>query len=777
MTSKTEFRISAALKDLIGRGLITSDFVAVSELVKNSFDAHAKTVQVLFEENKIVICDDGKGMSRDDILSKWLFVAYSAKREGTEDDNYRHKMARPFAGSKGVGRFSCDRLGRKLRLVSRAEGENVQVLVTDWTKYEEDATQEFGNVTVEHSEQTDFPESLLVPTGKSGTALEITSLRSDWDRKKLLDLKGELSKLINPFAIGPPRFQIRIIAEAEKTADAAAEVPTRKKRDTGEVSPRVNGWVENPILSVLAKRTTTITVRLTDGGRAIESSLEDRGDLVYRIKEPNEFTRLRRTGLEVQVYFLNRGAKSVFKRRMGLHSVEFGSIFLYRNGFRVYPIGEERDDFFGLGRRKQQGMRRFLGSRDVIGRVEIRGVRGFDEATSRDQGLIRTPEVEDLIRFLREKCVVRLERYVVDITWKDEYDQWREDTARIRLDRGRALVTELVARLADTADVELLEYNRELVRMLDERSEEFEKSLGALELLAERTGDKALQARVREAKARLRALEKAESDARAAQERAEERARVAEDAAATAEAKFRGERERNQFLVAASSLDQDTVLNLHHQIAMHSSDVHIGVRRMMRKLRGKADLRRNEWVDFLERVAFRNSQILTATRFATKRGYKQQASEVEADLPVYIIDYIATVTSLWAPRGVQVRLSGTAGDAVRKFRPIEVGIVVDNLVSNAAKAQATHIEFRFSRGKGPKPDLEILVADDGLAWSKELGPIESVFEKGVTTTSGSGLGLFHVKQVIERLGGSIEALSDDYSGDVEGAKFMMRVPI
>jgi hypothetical protein len=73
------------------------------ELVKNSFDAHAKTVRLLFEPHRIVITDDGKGMSRSDILNKWLFVAYSAKREGTEDDDYRDKVeerARPFAGAK-----------------------------------------------------------------------------------------------------------------------------------------------------------------------------------------------------------------------------------------------------------------------------------------------------------------------------------------------------------------------------------------------------------------------------------------------------------------------------------------------------------------------------------------------------------------------------------------------------------------------------------------------------------------------------------------------------
>ena len=147
----------------------------------------------------------------------------------------------------------------------------------------------------------------------------------------------------------------------------------------------------------------------------------------------------------------------VFARRMGLASVQFGSIFLFRNGFRVFPIGEERDDFFGLTRRKQQGVRRYLGSRDLIGRVSIAGADGFNEATSRDQGLIKTPHVQELLECLLEKCIRRLERYVVDITWKDREDQNVDNTSRMKLDNSSLLITQLVARLAGIPGLDVIE--------------------------------------------------------------------------------------------------------------------------------------------------------------------------------------------------------------------------------------------------------------------------------------------------------------------------------
>ena len=773
------FKVSTGLKDLIGRDLITNDFVAVFELVKNSFDARAKIVQILFEKDRIVIADNGKGMSRADILNKWLFVAYSAKRDGTEDEDYRDRIverSHPYAGAKGVGRFSCDRLGERLLLSSKSRMQPVQVLEIDWTRYERDAKQEFGEVRVDLTETSHFPEPVPKPKGKTGTVLEIRELRSEWNRAKLLALKRELAKLINPFAVGPPRFQIELIAPAEQAADQAeAERALNWSKDT-EMPLAVNGRVQNTILDILKRRTTAIHIAVTKDGQFLETELEDRGEKIYRIREPNPYQGLEKTGIEVEIYFLNRSAKMVFARRMGLPSVQFGSVFLFRNGFRVFPIGDERDDFFGLTRRKQQGMRRFLGSRDLIGRVEVKGVVGFDEATSRDQGLIRTTEVDELIACVRDKCVRRLERYVVDITWKDRFDKDEADASRMKLDESSARIAQLVSRLADTDGVELVEYNSDLVRIVDEKSAAFESSLKALELLAEKTGNKALSSRVAEAKARIEALQAAEAEAWEAERRAETRAVRAERAAVAAKVRYDEEKERNQFLVAASSLDQDTILNLHHQIIMHASDVHHGVRRMMGKLRKSASVRKEEWVDFLERVSFRNSQILTASRFATKGGYKQQSAEVEADLAVYVRDYITTVSSLWAPRGVAVEVQGDGRRLERTFRPIEVGIVIDNLVSNAVKARAARVGFFLEVARGPRPELRITVADDGTGWPRSLDPIGRAFEKGVTSTDGSGLGLYHVKQVIEGLGGLIEAHREPYSEELDGAHLTLRVP-
>ena len=246
------FKISTGLKSIIGRDLITDDYVAVFELVKNAFDAHAKKVTITFKGDKITIEDDGKGMDLDDIKDKWLFVAYSAKKEGVEDvelqneefESYRNKIRviRYFAGAKGIGRFSCDRLGSKLTLTTKKATINSEIeqIVVDWNQFDVDPADEFLNINVSHS--TIQPLTKKQKQLEHGTILEISELGSNWTREKKIGLKTSLEKLINPFdGTSSDNFTILIEDDSEKGADKLEKNPRQK----------VNGEVRNFIFDTL----------------------------------------------------------------------------------------------------------------------------------------------------------------------------------------------------------------------------------------------------------------------------------------------------------------------------------------------------------------------------------------------------------------------------------------------------------------------------------------------------------------------------------------------
>jgi signal transduction histidine kinase len=774
------FRISSALKRIIGRDLITNEFVAIFELVKNAFDARARRVDVVFVSDRLFIIDNGKGMSLRDIDDKWLFVAYSAKRDGTEDgSDYRNRIGggAAYAGSKGVGRFSCDRLGATLRMQTRQTGRSnsVEVVTVDWDLFEQSAKEEFASVPVTHERLADFE----LPQGsrglESGTALEVGSLREPWGRDKFLRLRAALAKLINPFGETSDTFEVNLRVPGEDEADA--EVLAKAVFPKDDQLKIVNGPIHNFIFETLKEKTTHLEVWISDDGDYLYSTLEDRGELIYRIREPNEYSLLAGSGFSCNLFFLNRSAKATFARRMGVNSVEFGSIFLFKNGFRVFPVGEEGVDTFSIDRRKQQGYARFLGTRDIIGRIDVVGSDElFREATSRNQGLIDTPAYRELLDCFDGKCFRRLERYVVGVNWKDSLDLTTEDTSRLRGDTASARITAIVAQLAGTKGVELLGYNHELVRILNERSDEFEGSLVALRVLAENSGDSSFMQELEAASTRFRELQRAEAAARQTADRERVARRQAERQATDAVQRFEEERKRNLFLTSITSLDKETIEILHHQIIIHASAVNEIINGQFDALRRGTVPTQDALLTVFENIAFQNKKVLSIARFATKANFRLDSEAIQEDLAAYITQYIDRVAPIFAETGIRISVESSAKGLVRTFKPIEVSILIDNLVSNAGKSDADEIKFmieettRQQRLGGVTRELKLTVQDDGIGFSPDIADLTRLFEKGFTTSTGSGLGLYHVAQILDDLGGSIVAERAPV-----GAKFLIRI--
>ena len=771
------FKVSSGLKRVIGRDLITDEFVAIFELVKNSFDANATRVDLLFEGDRLLIMDNGKGMSYRDLTEKWLFVAYSAKREGIEDIDYRDRIGadKAYAGSKGVGRFSCDTLGEKLLMQTRKADSRVEVINVQWDLFERDATDQFGSVPIIHSTASDFVLPVGYKSFTTGTILEIGALREGWDREKLLRLRAALAKLINPFGGTADGFEVRLNAPSELAQDIEEQ---NKRKDEIPIEVRtVNGPVKNFIFDTLKGKTTHLEVSVSLDGMYLYSTLTDRGALIYKIRERNtKFLRLKDAGFSCNLFYLNRSAKMTFKRQMGVNSVQFGSIFLFKNGFRIFPIGEEGVDTFGIDRRKAQGYNRFLGTRDVIGRIDVVGSdEKFRESTSRDQGLIETPAYIELEECFDEKCFRRLERYVVGVNWRDALDLDADDSSRLRGDSASARITAIVSQLAGSEGVELLDYNRELVRILNERSESFNDVLGSLRVLAERSADQKLLNEISAASKRFSDLQRAEVAAREAADRerqvSREALRTASEAvlrADTAKKAFEEERKRSLFLTSLTSLDRETVEILHHQIIIHSAAINEIINGQFDQLRDGVMPTRDDLFSTLENLSFQNKKVLSTARFATKANFRLDSESIDEDLSAYFVDYVNQVAPLFSESGIKIGISSSAKSFVRRFKPIEVSILVDNLVSNAGKADATEIQFTLDQPGAN--ELRVLVQDDGRGLSADIADMSRIFEKGFTTSTGSGLGLYHVSQILDDMGGAISIEPSE-----RGARFIIRI--
>ncbi len=775
-TSNLHFDVSTGLKRVLGRELITDDEVAIFELVKNSFDAAADTVHLYFGDDRIIVADNGSGMSYDDLTKKWLFVAYSAKRSERSEGDFRNVAAerRHFAGSKGIGRFSSDRLGVQVFVQSRTLGSDkvVHQLAVDWELFEKNDQDHFEKIPVNYTatnsfdlptELKDFETSL-----KSGTIIDIRLLRREWSRSRILSLKSSLSKLINPFGDQIDKFSIFIDAPNEKKEDKQLTLSAKKEGHEILSKDLVNGKIGNFIFSALQEKTTFIRVSIDQSH--INTTLIDRGELIYKIREPSPYTELSDSGFSCEIYYLNQSAKTTFTRRIGLQPIQFGSVFLFRNNFRVYPIGEDGNDWFGFDRRKQQGYARFLGTREIIGRVDVFGHdEDFQEASSRNQGLIDTPAVQQLRRAVMEHCLKRLEKYVVPVSWADKADANTDDLSRLLTDPGRARVSAAVANLVDNEQVELLDYSRNLVDLLNERSENFEESLVSLRAIAEKTGDDKFIVKLDAAERRFDELKKSEAEARRVADQERKATAAATMRAEKAEAEIVVEQRRSHFLESIVHVDAATILNLHHQVTIYAVDIAQQIENLLSATEGKADIPRDEVLKAMEQMAFLNRKVLAVTRFASRAKFKLDSETIDTDLAGFITDYIEQIASTSGSARLQIEVENDHPGLNMRFKPIDASIIVDNLVSNAKRAKASRISFKLTPSE--KRGLEIRVSDNGRGLSSDTNKVR-IFEMGYTTTNGSGLGLYHIRQVLGEMGGSIE-LDDNI--EKRGTSFTIKI--
>ncbi|MDG6077894.1 ATP-binding protein [Erythrobacter litoralis] len=780
MATTEHFKVSSYLKDIIGRDLVTNEFVAVFELVKNAFDAKAKRVDIAFDliNDELWIVDNGKGMDEAGVKDRWLFVAYSAKADGSEDEeasqDYRNKIKPQgqYAGSKGIGRFSCDTLGAKLELYSREKGSNsVQRLDVEWAKFEANSKKLFQNVNVTHDDSASFPtEAPVKLPKKSGTILRIKQLRMDWDADDIGRLRRYLEKLIDPFGT---------------TKDTPVYISVVSDELDDDEIKELSGKVGNDLQELLAEKTTRIVVDLE--GDSINTELIDRGRTIYRIREANAYDTLDVAKIRIEIFYLNRSAKHTFTSRMKVRPIEFGSVFLFLNGFRIFPIGEETDDTLGLNRRKQQGTSRYLGTRDIMGRVDVTAPhRMFREASSRDAGLIEDARSRELFDAIRRKAIFRLERYVVGVTWPDKADMFREDASGLRFGETKGRVAQIIANLAATKDLELLYFDPEIVDLVDDDVETIDGAIKSLTAIAERQGDERLLERIEGAKARIAELEKAEAEAAQA-------AKEAREAKARADARIEKLERQAKYLASTQDLTVEQMTLLLHQVMIYSGHIGAAIDRSLKGARVIVDAaveiaesvededledaaaairsRARRVADDLDYIHLENDRLIAVARFASNARFDLETDLLEGDVIAFLDEYVNQV------RGGRDATSTVVFDAnglelFARFRPVDLVVVVDNLLDNARKHGARMMTMEARKGS-KKGSVHVAISDDGRGINEQLVDPERIFEKGYSSTAeGTGLGLYHAKKVMEDMGGGLILDARRHTGRVEFAMIL-----
>lgn len=225
-TGESAFQPYARLISILGDQLISDKWVGVIELVKNCYDADAETVKVTFEDfldieqtipQTIIIEDDGLGMNLDTILNVWMKPATPNKLNQKKDQRFTPK-GRVMQGDKGVGRFAIYKLGDIVEVYTKTRNTDEIKLTLDFKSYADDTFVQSNHQDrflsdIKNQYQIDDVPSKVINTKNQGTTIVIKALRNAWKKDDLDKLLKAFYRMMPPQLPGinsPKDFEIKV---------------------------------------------------------------------------------------------------------------------------------------------------------------------------------------------------------------------------------------------------------------------------------------------------------------------------------------------------------------------------------------------------------------------------------------------------------------------------------------------------------------------------------------------------------------------------------------
>ncbi|MCL9805025.1 ATP-binding protein [Flavobacterium amniphilum] len=386
-----KIRPAARLIHTIGSDLIGDSYAALVELVKNSYDADASFVNIIFEykiidgQNSLLIkiTDDGHGMDFDTVVNKWLVPA--------TNDKLKRKISpekkRLFQGRKGIGRFAASILGQEMAMTTVDKFGEKTITVIDWRVFNADDFLENVELLVEKviTDENSYTDIEII--AKNETDDEKVSV---WDKKTIDELINELRKLISPFKdFDADKFKINlsfINSPVESYNDIAFDIETYPIIDlydyriSGEIDKggNFNLVYENNVTDIKQSETIKGNYKLENHGKYCGKLIID-----FRVfdREPEAIDNLINKGL-IDPVSKKFAGKNEAKRMLN----DTYGVNIYKNLFRIRPYGNGGIDWLDLDKERIQNFTLKISNNQIIGfiTIEPEELSGLEEKSARD---------------------------------------------------------------------------------------------------------------------------------------------------------------------------------------------------------------------------------------------------------------------------------------------------------------------------------------------------------------------------------------------------------
>lgn len=394
---------------LLGEQLITDEIAALSELIKNSYDADAKKVRIELKgiSNKkiseVVITDNGHGMARSTLLESWLELGTISKVTKPKKKRYSEELHRPYLGEKGLGRLAIHKIGQMTEITTRRKNAKYETsLFLDWSQFK-DLKKFLDQVEVEWEENT---PTVFVKDNKDfpkGTRIKITELHRDWTRDMVRDMRQFVSTIKSPFS-SLKDFDIELIVQ-----DRLVDVHV-KTDDMDTIFKTANYYFEADI----------------DKNGSAEMSYSFKSKVYPEWNRTNEYKKdLKQYDAK---YFEGRDEIECGPFRFVIYCWDLDpkekkesfdetityaksvkplvGIKVFRDGFRVLPYGNPDNDWLSMDRARIGRFQENVSRSQVIGYVEINSRQNPSLVDKSDrEGLIDNDQFQDFKSLV--KCALQ----------------------------------------------------------------------------------------------------------------------------------------------------------------------------------------------------------------------------------------------------------------------------------------------------------------------------------------------------------------------------------
>ena len=370
-------------------------------------------------ENRIIVSDEGTGMSRQDLITNYLVIGTASRKRAIDaalETNSTSKQRSPFLGEKGIGRLSAMRLGDRLKVeTARKKDKRLNLLNIDWSVFSDiDMMLDAIDVVPERGGLKPAPDW-------SGTRLTIEALGADWthDRVKYLG-EHDFARLTDPFVDTKRRPRIAIfwngsripVARMDRNLLAHAHASIKGRYRCSDSGPELECRLEALDLGFehpceVEKRVVTLP--------DLEGSITGvSGEIPhYALYEIGEF--------EFEAYWFNRQRLRAIdsignQKRVRDLQRRWSGILLFRDDFRVLPYGEDDDDWLALDRRALGSTGYLLNRTQFVGRVKTTrlGNPKLIDQTNRE-GLRVCPEQQAFLGLLQLAIQHHLRDFLKDV--------------------------------------------------------------------------------------------------------------------------------------------------------------------------------------------------------------------------------------------------------------------------------------------------------------------------------------------------------------------------